>query len=144
MVLPDGPILPLMEMVLLQVPTTTTSTSFYRLILTDLVTSCNDPQSNAIQVDVVSAATVSISAPDDTVCLGAITTITSSVTGGTGIFTYQWQQSLNGSSGWANVPANGTSTTYTVPTLVAQSFFYRLILTDNGNGCADQYQTQLL
>ena len=123
------------------VPTSTTSTSFYRLMLTDLVANCDDPQSNPIEVDVVSAASVSINAPDDTVCLGAITTITSSVTGGSGIFTYQWQQSLNGSTGWANVPANGTSPTYTVPTLVPQRYFYRLVLTDQANGCADPIST---
>ncbi|MGB4848215.1 MAG: hypothetical protein WBP41_09880, partial [Saprospiraceae bacterium] len=119
------------------VPTTGISSSFYRLILTDNVANCDDPQSNNIQVNVVSPSNVTINAPDDTVCIGAITIITSTITGGSGIFTYQWQQSLNGTTGWANVPANGTNPTYTVPTLVAQRFYYRLVLTDQANGCAD-------
>ena len=119
------------------VPTTAPSSNYYRLILTDLVTNCVDPESNAIQVDVVSAASVSIAAPDDTVCLGAITTITSTITGGSGLYTYQWQQSLNGSSGWANVPSNGNTATYTVPTLTPQRYFYRILVTDSASGCAD-------
>ncbi|WP_211161608.1 Ig-like domain-containing protein [Flavobacterium solisilvae] len=46
------------------------------------------------------------------------------VSGGSGNYSYQWQQSTNGTNGWTNV---GTTATYT-PTAEG---YYRLIITDN-------------
>ncbi|MEX0273465.1 MAG: hypothetical protein AB3N16_03715, partial [Flavobacteriaceae bacterium] len=51
----------------------------------------------------------------DTICYdGDPDVLTSSTdpTGGTTNYSYQWQYSNNGSSGWANVTGNGTSSTY--------------------------------
>ena len=60
------------------------------------------------------------------VCTGSGTTIT--VTAYTG--TIQWQQSANGTSGWANVTggSGATTATYTTPTLTATSY-YRAVVT---------------
>jgi hypothetical protein len=54
-----------------------------------------------------------------------------------GTFTYQWQQSNNGSSGWSNVPTNGTNANYNVPSASPVTLYYRLLVTDSGSGCAD-------
>src|SRR5205085_6238003 len=59
------------------------------------------------------------------------------ITGGSGSFVYQWQTSPNGSTGWANVASGGTGPTYTVPTGVTGTFYYRIILIDTANGCDD-------
>jgi len=52
---------------------------------------------------------------------------------GNGTYSYQWQQSANGTSGWANV-ANSPSTnaTYTTPPLTGSSY-YRRVVTSCGN-----------
>ena len=60
--------------------------------------------------------------------------VTSSIsTGGTP--TYQWQESDDGSSGWANVASGGTSDSYTVPTASAGTKYYHCVVT-NPNGSA--------
>ncbi|MDQ3015304.1 MAG: VWA domain-containing protein, partial [Bacteroidota bacterium] len=119
------------------VPSGSASTKYYRLLLTDNSLSCEDPESNAIGVDVVAPAFVTINAQDDTVCLGAVTIINATVTGGSGYFTYQWQRSPNGTNSWTNVSANGNTASYTVPTSLAGTTYYRLVLIDLANGCQD-------
>ncbi len=61
-----------------------------------------------------------------TVCSGSSTSIT--VSGYTG--TIQWQQSANGTTGWANVTggSGATTATYTTPNLTAITY-YRAVLT---------------
>src|SRR5690606_37178355 len=51
--------------------------------------------------------------------------MTTPVSGGSGNFTYQWQRSVNGSTGWTNV---GTDSDNFTP--IAEGY-YRLIVTDN-------------
>ncbi len=60
------------------------------------------------------------------VCSGSGTTIT--LTGYTGII--QWQQSADGSTGWANVTggSGGTTATYTTPNLTSTTY-YRAVVT---------------
>ena len=53
-------------------------------------------------------------------------------TGCTGIFTYQWQSSPNGTSGWANI-AGATNATFQTPVLTAGSHrFFRRVTTPVG------------
>ena len=79
-------------------------------------------------------------AGDQTICVRtAITALNDSVKGGTGTYTYQWQSSTNGTTGWTNI-AGATSATY-LPTVSTQTpgiYYYRRITTDrcsalNGN-----------
>ena len=51
---------------------------------------------------------------------------TSSVSGGSGSYTYQWQQSNNGTTGWTNI-GGATNTTYNPPN---NERYYRLRVTD--------------
>jgi len=123
------------------VPSGTPSTTYFKLLLTDLTLFCEDPESNPVQVDVVSPVSLTVTAQDAVVCLGAVTVISSSVTGGSGIFTYQWQRSPNGTGSWTNVSSNGNNPTYTVPTNIIGTTYYRLYLSDLANGCPEPTHT---
>jgi hypothetical protein len=112
-------------------------TTYYRVLVTDLANGCNDPMSNVVNIVVVQQPTVSVIVDNAVVCIGGSSTITSEILNGSGLYNYQWQSSPNGSSGWANIGVNGTSATYNVPTSVAGTTYYRLLLTDLANGCND-------
>jgi hypothetical protein len=74
---------------------------------------------------------VSITSEGREVCLGAVSTITSFVSGGAAPFSYQWQSSTD-SLNWSNM--NGeNNTTLTLPTTTPSSIYYRLLLTSSGN-----------
>jgi hypothetical protein len=69
-------------------------------------------------------------------CVGGTGTMTVTVTGGSGTITYQWQSSANGTSGWANASGTGSTTaTYTPPSTVVGTTYYRVRITATGNGC---------
>jgi hypothetical protein len=66
-----------------------------------------------------------------TICNGGSSTLTATVTGGTGTSNYQWQ-ALNGAV-WSNVGTN--SNVYTTPFLnVSGTYTYRVLVTQN-SGC---------
>jgi hypothetical protein len=81
--------------------------------------------------------TVSIQVDNGVVCVGGNSTITSSVSNGSGVFLYQWQSSPDGSTGWTNISSNGVSDTYNVPTGAAGVTYYRIVVTDLSNNCND-------
>jgi hypothetical protein len=74
---------------------------------------------------------VSIASESNEVCLGATSSITSFIEGGAAPFLYQWQSSTD-SINWTNM--NGESNpNLTLPTAVASTRYYRLLVTSSGN-----------
>jgi hypothetical protein len=88
-----------------------------------------------------------------TLCRGGTATFASTVSGGFGNATYQWEYSANGSSGWV-AASNGTPSgiTYGTPTAVSTTvipanatstplglYYYRLAVTYDGAGCNTAY-----
>ncbi|MGJ8594232.1 MAG: PKD-like domain-containing protein, partial [Aquaticitalea sp.] len=73
-------------------------------------------------------------ADNQAVCLStlpAILTITNlSSLGGSGFYTYQWERSDDGSTGWVNAPNINNTNSYQPPVITGQSYFYRVRLTD--------------
>jgi hypothetical protein len=69
-------------------------------------------------------------------------TITSTVTGGSGAQTYQWQSGPTSGGTWTNI-GGATTTTYAVPSNVTSALFYRVVITDPNSGCADPASTAL-
>ena len=118
------------------VPTTAAGNTFYRVHVTDLANNCNDPYSNSVEIDINEAATVSVAATNEIVCIGGSSVINSTITNGSGLYLYQWQSSPDGST-WTNISSGGTSASYTVPTNLEGTTHYRLMLTDLANGCGD-------
>ena len=73
-----------------------------------------------------------------TVCDGAEPTLSAGAIGGNGNYTYQWQQADTDCTGtWTNIVGE-TGATYTAPVLnaVTGSYFYRVIISDDGP-CTD-------
>jgi hypothetical protein len=58
------------------------------------------------------------------------------VSGGSGTISYQWQSSSDGSTGWANALGTGSTTaTFTPPSTVAGTTYYRVLINAANNGC---------
>jgi len=98
---------------------------------------CADAYSNSVNVTVVNDPTASVSG-GGTVCWGSSRTLTCSISGGTGSYTYQWQYH-NGSS-WVNI-SGATGSTYSAnpSSATGGSTQYRCYITCNGQGCDSNY-----
>src|SRR4030095_8774916 len=69
-------------------------------------------------------------------CIGGTNTMTVVVSGGSGTISYQWQSSPDGSTGWANATGTGSTTaTFTPPSTVASTTYYRVLINAANNGC---------
>lgn len=90
---------------------------------------CDASTSNTVNTAVYNDPAISISG-GTTVCTGGATTLTASVSGGTGTFTFQWQ--YNTGSGWVNTGSGLLS--YTTSDLTSNTD-YRCIFSATGDGC---------
>ena len=113
-------------------PTGALTSTYYRVVVNDIGSGCASAYSVPVYVNIHEQPTVSIAVNNPIICIGGSSTISSTITNGSGTYTYQWQQSNNGPSGWSNVAANGTNATYNVPSGAAGSLYYRMIVTDLG------------
>jgi hypothetical protein len=123
-------------------PTGFAGTMYYRILVMDVANNCDDPVSDPVQVIVNELATVDIEATNDIVCIGGSSVLSSIITNGSGFYLYQWQSSPEGSS-WVDIAVGGTSPTYNAPTSTAGTTYYRLLVTDVSNGCADPVSNTL-
>ena len=101
-----------------------TSTTYYRAVVTS--GSCTSATSSTLTLTVSPASVAgTASAAASTVCSGGTTTL--SLTGQTGAI--QWQQSADGSTGWANVTGGtgATTTSYTTAALTSTTYFRALV-----------------
>ncbi|MBP7077064.1 MAG: T9SS type A sorting domain-containing protein [Bacteroidales bacterium] len=121
-------------------------TYYYQLYATIAGNGCTSPVTSAsatVQV-VADPSLTAASRTNSIICQGGSSVYSSSLSNGTGTFTYQWQYSPNNSS-WSNVitgtPAgaaytNPTTTSMTVSGItVTSTYYYRLSATTTGNGC---------
>ncbi len=106
----------------------TAGTSTFRFTQTS--NNCNSLPTASITV--VSDPSPSVSGGDVTICAGGTVLLTSSVTGGLGTTTYQWQSSANGTI-WSNI-SGATASSYTTSSLIS-STYYRVSITQTGQGC---------
>ena len=91
------------------------------------------PTSNVVAITVLPILTAPVVAADQTICYNAIPaalTTTTLPTGGNASYTYQWQSSANGTSGWTDI-TGATLATYAPPALTATTY-YQLIATATG------------
>lgn len=109
------------------------ATTYFRVVITNSGSGCNTLTSNVATVFVgdISAQPV---APAS-ICSGGSATIsvTASANGGTATFTYQWESSVNGTSGWTAI-GSATSNSYTTPELLSTTY-YRCIVTSATPNC---------
>jgi hypothetical protein len=72
-------------------------------------------------------------------CSGSTTVTLSGYTNNVSGITLQWQESPNGSSGWANVStgSGGNTAIYTTPTLTSTTYYRCVVTCTNGGGTAN-------
>jgi hypothetical protein len=69
-------------------------------------------------------------------CVGGTDQMTVVVTGGSGAITYQWQESINGVTGWVNATGMGAVTnTFTPPSVTPGTLYYRVIINAANSDC---------
>ena len=109
------------------------STVYYRILSTDLGSpNCGTtlPSAASVTILVRNPLTPPVLVSPVTICNSTTTTLTPTpALGGRNNFTYQWQQSANGSTGWTTVAASSTTMPYTTASL-SGSTFYRVIARD--------------
>jgi hypothetical protein len=82
-------------------PSATPGTTYYRVLVNAGNNGCDQAVSNN-GIAVISADLVVTTQPTNvSECVGGTNTMTVTVSGGSGTITYQWQQSPDGSTGWA-------------------------------------------
>ncbi len=116
-------------------PSTTDGTLYYRVVVSSAGNGCNPQTSNTATVVIVPKPSVTVTTPNQIVCIGAVLTLNATSSGGAGTCTLQWQDSTDGGSNW-NPVLGATNNTYTTPPLGANTK-YRATFTCNGNGCCN-------
>ena len=122
----------------------TNVTRVYRLTVTD----SNSPGCTAtadVTVNVVSSPGVSITTPDSLICVNGSSTISSAIDIA-GTYTYQWQSSPNGTTGWTNL-SGSTNSTFTNSFLVPGSYYYRVIVSGSAqcnDGTSNVFRIQVV
>ena len=91
------------------------------------------PTSNEITITVVPDLSVTAQPVDLTECVGGTNPISVTVAGGTGVTSYQWQSSTNGTT-WTSI-TGATSASYTPESTVAATTYYHVLITSAGTGC---------
>jgi len=77
--------------------------------------------------------------PIDTICKGSTNTLTTTVTGGSGVYSYQWQQYDSSADAWNNI-VGATDASYTTEMLTTQTQ-YRVTITDDSCGTSTTKET---
>ncbi|MEL7120434.1 MAG: hypothetical protein AAFO07_13370, partial [Bacteroidota bacterium] len=100
---------------------------------------CDDASSNIVDLEILPAPEVTISAPADKICVGGSVTFTAVTSGGTDCNDVQWQlKSGNGS--FTNV---ATGDTYDASGLGEGDYTIRAIYTCSGSDCGDATSNEL-
>jgi hypothetical protein len=110
-------------------PPSLTQTRMYRLRATSSMVNCNTIYSNTITITVIPILNAGTIGSAQTICYNATPsdlTNTTSPSGGTGTYTYQWQESADNSN-WSDI-SNATSSSYSPPALTATTW-HRMVVT---------------
>jgi gliding motility-associated-like protein len=112
-----------------------TATTYYRAVITASTPTCT-LITNVVGANVIPDPTITTQPVGGNICEGGSLTMSAGATNGSGNFTYQWQKSLDGLTGWANVTdGTGSNTTTYTTGAVTMDTFYRLQVIDSGIGC---------
>ena len=109
----------------------TDAITYYRIIVSATGNGCGQDTSAIVTATVVKDPVVSIVANDSLICTTETVNFNTTVTGGTGAATYQWQISTD-SLAWTDI-SGATSATYTTTPLLATRYFR--VIVKQGNGC---------
>ena len=113
----------------------TTGITYYRVQVSSGASGCGTQTSSGAKVTITPQLSITTQPTPFSECISGTQTLNIVSAGGAGTITYQWQSSLDGSTGWTNLTGE-TNTSYTPPSTTAGDYYYRVIVTASGNGCA--------
>jgi large repetitive protein len=116
-----------------QPASTTAGITYYQVLVKATGNGCGDVLSLPATVEIIPDLSIAAQPQNITECIGGDLDLTAGVTGGTGIITYQWESSPDGSS-WTAI-AGATSATYKPSSTVAGVTQYHVIIRSTGTGC---------
>lgn len=113
-------------------PSNLPGTTYYRVIVSSSGFGCGNTISNNATA-VITPDMVVTTQPNNVVeCVGGSQVMAVVVTGGSGSYNYQWQQSPNGTSGWTNATGAGSTTSiYTPVSTSPGTLYYRVLINSN-------------
>ena len=85
-------------------------------------------------VNVVDDPVITVQPTGTTLCSGSSHTMSITVTGGTGTFSYQWQSNTTGCAAAFTSISGATNSSYTA-TNVSTTTYYQVLVTQTGVGC---------
>ncbi len=119
-------------------PSVTAGTMFYRVTISASGNDCQPVTSTNSTVVIRPDLAITTQPANITECIDGTDVLTVAVTGGSGTITYAWEQSATGTGGWSAastaVTANNLAS-YTPPSAVAGTTFYRVTVSASGNDC---------
>ena len=129
-------------------PTSAVGTSYYYCKVSNSGSGCGDIFSNTAEIIVISSPTIITQPVSESICTGGFYAPFLIATGGTPSLSYQWQYSINGTSGWSNVlnglPTNAdysgatTANAFIISGNISTgTYYYRCIVSSSGSGCID-------
>ena len=118
-------------------PTTSAAgTTYYRVVIAAADGGCEDSTSEEAIVVVQEDIAITTQPTGADVCIDGDALLTVSVSsGGSGVITYQWQSSTNGTD-WSDIDG-ATAATYDAPTSAAGTTYYRVVIAAADGGCED-------
>ncbi len=111
---------------------------YYRVVVSDPLSDCGQPVSKVLFVRVRPDATVSVSPLLTEVCIDGAALLTATVMGGSSQLLLQWENSSDPGGPWSDIVGE-TASTYSAPTVVPGTLYYRIRISDNTIGCAEPY-----
>jgi large repetitive protein len=122
-------------------PSGVAGTMYYHVIASATGDGCGSVTSNSTKVDIIPDIVISAQPQNISECLGGLIPLTVTTTGGIGT-TYTWEVSTTGNAGtWSPAPSATNSATYTPPSTVAGTRYYRVLVISAGDGCGPQTST---
>jgi 2-phospho-L-lactate guanylyltransferase (CobY/MobA/RfbA family) len=111
-------------------------TTYYRVLVNAANNGCDQAVSDNAVAVITADLVISTQPSNINECVGGTDQMTVTVTGGSGTITYQWQESADGSTGWANSTGTGATTaTYTPSSATPGTTYYRVLVNAVNSGC---------
>jgi hypothetical protein len=116
-------------------PSLVAGTTYYRVIISATGSGCGSTISDTSNAVIIPDLLVTEQPTNVNECIGGTDQMSVTVTGGSGVISYQWQESTSGTSAsFTNIPG-ATLSTFTPPSLVAGTTYYRVVISATGSGC---------
>jgi hypothetical protein len=119
-------------------PSTAAGTTYYRVTVSASGNDCQPVTSTNSTVIIRPDLAITAQPVNIDECVGGNLTLTVTTTGGSGTITYLWEQSATGTGGWSAASTTASANnlqTYTPPSTVAGTTYYRVTVSASGNDC---------